>query len=243
MCSDTLEVEQSHDQSILGLIPKGKSVSGVSGNLSCWYTNATSLNSTKLDDLRAECLDTDYDIRFVTETWFNKESIVNIDGYDCFRADREGKKGGGVCIYTKNSGNLNFREANYAEFTSSGIEQVWCVVDNSGESFLLGCIYRPKILKDNKGITLNVAEHKKRDMGINRSIRLASNMVKKGVFKGLIIAGDFNYGELSWNEKLEPVKLIETDASDLFLDCLNDCFLAQNVYFKTFQQDPSRLIC
>ena len=91
-------IEGPHNLSLLRLPPTGKSSSGVSRSLSCWYTNATSLNSGKLNDLRAECIDTDYDVRFVSETWFNKESVVNIDKYECFRKDRRDKKGGGVCI-------------------------------------------------------------------------------------------------------------------------------------------------
>ena len=55
------------------------------------------------------------------------------------------------------------------------------------------------------------------------------------------MAGDFNYGELTWNERLEPEILTETEASDCFLDCLTECFLVQNVFFKTFQQDELRL--
>jgi len=237
-----MDIEDSQNQSLLRLKPKGKSFSGVSGlSLSCWYTNATSLNSGKLNDLRAECIDTDYDIRFVTETWFNQESVVNIDGYDCFRRDRSDKKGGGVCIYTRSSETLSFRETNYDQLNSSSIEQVWCVADTGGESILLGCIYRPKLIKDNKGIIASVEEHKKRDRGINNSIRLANKLVKKGVFQGIILAGDFNYGELTWNESLEPEVLIKTESSDCFLDCLTECFLVQNVFFKTFQQDDSRL--
>ena len=80
VCMAALDIEESQNQSLLGILPIGKSLSGVSGRLSCWYTNVTSLNSEKLNDLRAECLDTDYDIRFVSETWFNKESAVHIDG-------------------------------------------------------------------------------------------------------------------------------------------------------------------
>ena len=72
VCSEILIVEDSFNQSLLsGLLPKGKSFSGVSGGLSCWYTNATSLNN-KIDVFRAECVDTNYSVRFVSETWFNQ---------------------------------------------------------------------------------------------------------------------------------------------------------------------------
>ena len=50
-----------------------------------------------------------------------------------------------------------------------------------------------------------------------------------------------NYGELTWNKSLEPEILTETVSSSCFLDCLSECFLVQNVFFKTFQQDESRL--
>ena len=68
VCSEVLEIEGSHNQSTLTVLPRGKSLSRASGGLSCWYTNATSLNPSKLNDIRAECIDTDFDIRFVTET-------------------------------------------------------------------------------------------------------------------------------------------------------------------------------
>ena len=242
MCIETEILDTSPNRSLLSGLPQnGKSVSGVSGGLTCWYTNATSLNKEKLNELRAECLDTDYDIRFVSETWFNDQSVVTIDGYDCFRRDRKDKKGGGVCIYTRISDSLSFRETNYDQLNSSSIEQVWCVVDTGMESILLGCIYRPKIIKDNKGVVGSLWEHKIRDGEIDKSIKCAKGLIKKGIFQGMILAGDFNYGELSWNLHLEPEILLEAESSNNFLDTLNDCFLTQNVFFKTFQQEYSRL--
>ena len=215
---EILAVESPIRSPLLSIVPRntGKSFSRVLSGLSCWYTNATSLNSDKLDELRAECLDTNYDVRFVTETWFNDQSVVHIDGYDCFRRDRIDKKGRGVCIYARSSGALSFRDTNYDQLNSNSIEQVWCLADTGIELILLGCIYRAKIMKNNKGVTCSVAEHKKRDEEINKSIRFASELVKKGKIQGLIIAGDFNYGELSWNELLESEILMEAEPSGNF---------------------------
>ena len=245
VCLEVLSVEDSSNQSLLsGSISNGigKSVSGVSNSLSCWYTNATSLNNPdKLSELRSECLDTNYDIRFVSETWFNDQSVVNIDGYNCFRRDRKSKKGGGVCIYARNSDSLSFRETNHDQLNSSSIEQVWCVVDTGKESILLGCIYRPGVIKDNKGVIASLAVHRERDQEINKSIKVANELVKRGMYQGLILAGDFNYSELTWSDDLEPVVLLETESSSCFLDTLNECFLTQNVFFKTYQHDYSRL--
>ena len=244
LCSEVETLEEFSNQSLLlELIPEGsgKFVSGVSRSLSCWYTNATSLNTEKLSEIRAECINTNYDIRFVSETWFNDQSVVNIDGYKCFRRDRKSKKGGGVCIYTRISDSLSFRDTNHEQLNSSSIEQVWCVADTGKESILLGCMYRPKIIKNNRGEIASINEHRERDWEINRSIILANELVKKGTYQGLIMAGDFNYAELTWNEELEPVIILETESSSCFLDTINECYLSQNVFFKTFQQDSSRL--
>jgi len=120
---ERMEIEKSLDQSLILRPNKGKSESGVSSGLSCWYTNATSLTPEKLDELRAECIDTSYDVRFVTETWFNDQSIINIEGYDCFRKDRSNKRGGGVCIYTSSSGSFSFRGVNDEQLNSVSIEK------------------------------------------------------------------------------------------------------------------------
>lgn len=109
------------------------------------------------------------------------------------------------------------------------------------ESILLGCIYRPKIIKNNKGIAGCLLEHITIDGEINKSIRTAEGLVDKEVFQGLILAGDFNYGELSCNSKLEAEIMIDSEPSDRFLKTFNDCFLTQDVFFKTFQQESSRL--
>ena len=129
--------------------------------LSCWYTNATSLNTDKLDELRIICANTEPDILFTTETWFNEKSITYLDGYNFFRNDRLNKIGG--CIYTRISKSFNFREIDYKQLQSDIDEQVWCAVDTALESILLGCIYRPKIIKDNKDMTSSKELHKKRE--------------------------------------------------------------------------------
>ncbi len=238
---ERMEIEKSLDQSLILRPNKGKSESGVSSGLSCWYTNATSLTPEKLDELRAECIDTSYDVRFVTETWFNDQSIINIEGYDCFRKDRSNKRGGGVCIYTSSSGSFSFRGVNDEQLNSVGIEQVWCVADLGKESILLGCIYRPKIIRDNTGEIGSLEEHRKRDIGINKSIYRANSLVRKGLYQGLLLVGDFNFTELFWDENLESRFVTEAEGAVDFIKCLNGCFLTQNVFFKTFQQESTRL--
>ena len=240
VCFEIIEIEKSPNQSLLLRSNNSKPVSEGSSGLKCWYTNATSLTSEKLDELRAECVDTAYDVRFVTETWFNDQSVINIEGYDCFRRDRSNKRGGGVCIYTSSSGSFNFREINDVQLNSRDIEQVWCVADSGKELILLGCIYRPKIIRNNIGEVGSLDEHRKRDMEINKSIYRANSLVRKGTYQGMLLVGDFNFTELFWNENESKI-LTEAEGPVEFINCLNKCFLTQNVFFKTFQQELSRL--
>ena len=98
-------------------------------------------------------------------------------------------------------------------------------------------MYRPGVIRDNKGVIVSSEEHRKRDQEINKSIKLANDLVKKGVYQGLIIAGDFNYADIFWNEELDPVVANETESTNNFLETLNEGFLTQNVFFKTYQHD------
>lgn len=61
--------------------------------LSCWYTNPTSLNN-KMAEFTC-CINIDKpDIIFIAETWWNDTSIPYLDGYCLFRRDRGSKEVG-----------------------------------------------------------------------------------------------------------------------------------------------------
>ena len=62
-------------------------------HLTCWYTNATSLNN-KFSQFEAEINLYDPDIIMVCETWWKEHSIVNLSGYNLFRKDRIDRTGG-----------------------------------------------------------------------------------------------------------------------------------------------------
>ena len=99
----------------------------------------------------------------------------------------------------------------------------------SFKSIILGCIYRPKILKNNKGVMCDKDVHIERDNKINESIGLAGDLVKSGKYKGLIVGGDFNFNEITWNEFLEPAVIGDSEAADKFIDTLDSRFLTQNI--------------
>ena len=154
--------------------------------MSCWYANATSLTLEKLDELRSLCVEKSYDVMFFSETWFNELSVNNIEGYECFRKDRSGKRGGGVCIYASGSGSFNFTEIVNEQLNSNKIEQIWCVAESGKEKLLLGCIYRPKIMSSSKGVIESEKIHRERDREIFRTIEMANNLVKRGSYSGLL---------------------------------------------------------
>ncbi len=82
--------------------------------LKCWYTNATSLNN-KLDELSILVSQSAPDIIFITETHFNKDSVTDLEGYKCFRKDREDMEKGGVCIYVQKHGKVSCETADKIE--------------------------------------------------------------------------------------------------------------------------------
>ena len=61
----------------------------------------------KLDELRFLLNKIDLDILCISETWLSQitsDNLVSIDGYTLFRRDRaDGRRGGGACIYAKNT--------------------------------------------------------------------------------------------------------------------------------------------
>ncbi len=103
------------------------------GSLSCWYTNATSLNN-KYNDLLIEINCKKPQIIIICETWWTEASATNIIGYSLFRKDRTDKKGGGVCIFVEES--IKSYSISHPKLSNKNIEQVWCVIEVGGEKIL-----------------------------------------------------------------------------------------------------------
>lgn len=94
-------------------------------------------DTDKISELRNECLNTDYDIRFVAETCFDDQLDIVIDGYDYFR--RESKSGGGVCIYRRNQGSLSSGEPNMTNLTREVTNKFSALLILVKSPFFLGC--------------------------------------------------------------------------------------------------------
>ncbi len=76
-------------------------------DLRVYYTNSRSLKN-KMDFLRRKACIEEFDIKSLTETWVdtaskNFLSDYEIEGYQLFHEDRNGRRGGGVAIYVKDT--------------------------------------------------------------------------------------------------------------------------------------------
>nr|XP_047135243.1 uncharacterized protein LOC124812503 [Hydra vulgaris] len=94
--------------------------------LTCWYTNATSLNN-KFDEFIDDISRSKAQVIFACETWWSAMSTTNIPGYNLFRKDRQFSRGGG---------------------------QVWCLIEIGKEQILCGCMYRTGLSNSEKCIDI-----------------------------------------------------------------------------------------
>ncbi len=203
-------------------------------SLKCWYTNACSLEK-KLDELRCVIAQSAPDIIFITETWFKPAIVqneVDLEGYKCFRKDRESVKGGGgVCIYVREFKTWKLKEMSCicklgesSKCEHKKVEQIWCLLTISDTPYkiLLGCMYRPDSDKNN-------------DIEINKIIKKSGCLIKepRSGIDGMILAGDFNYSDIVWEKSGVPIKGKSQKAND-FIDAASE--LDQHIYFKTYIQ-------
>ena len=90
-------------------------------------------------------------------------------------------------------------------------EHVWCRIPNhGGQDLLVGVCHRTPTF-DVFAVDLD---------------ELLRRLIQEVGHRHLLMMGDFNYGDIDWSSPgAEPA----TEASKLFLDCLDDCFLTQHV--------------
>ncbi len=178
--------------------------------LSCFYTNARSLNN-KLDEFNTVVSQLNPDIIGITETWatsnnFNEEFNVN-NNYKVFRHDRPiGKKGGGVMLLVKDTLQAVEDKCKHNQ-DSDVLETVWCNIklNYRQTKFLkVGVCYRPNV-------------NEQSDLIMAKEIEWAC----KG---DVLIMGDFNYSNIDWN----IMNGMSRD-ENMFIDVVQDNYLHQHV--------------
>ncbi len=204
----------SHDKTMLEQTISSKD------RLSCLYTNATSLNN-KIDELLIEIIKYKASVIFVSETWWTDESATIITGFNLFRKDRVHSKGGGVCIYIDET--IKSYELKSLSANESFCEEIWCMVEIGSEKILIGCMYR-------KG-----SSNESENSSLIESIKVAYELYSKNKCTGIMICGNFNYTSINWAQGYSELKNTNDKQANLFVDCLEDCFLYQNMLNPTFQ--------
>ncbi|CAB4025123.1 Hypothetical predicted protein [Paramuricea clavata] len=111
------------------------------------HLNVRSLkNRDNLVQLRELNGEHQYDILTISESWLNstvKNSEVEIEGYRLLRLDRLGKRGGGVCVFTRNSLKTKIIK-DISVISSTGFHQLWILIQHKKMKSIVLCVaYRP----------------------------------------------------------------------------------------------------
>ncbi len=196
--------------------------------LSCFYTNATSLNN-KINELKIAVSHYNQPhIILITETWFNSNSITNIPNYNFYLKNRSTTRGGGVVIYVRED--LSSSEISDPILTNcSEIEQIWCTVKIGHESIIIGCVYRPPQSERSTSST------------INKSIQRAKILSERG-HTGLLIAGDFNHPSIIWTPLGGSSSSNRFRCANDFLETINSNFITQNQIEPTMSNNILDLV-
>ena len=168
--------------------PKSSSPTSSLNHFRFWSNNPCSLNKDKRDELTARIAALDQSLRphamFFVETWFNESSDTSIAGYQLHRKDRERSAGGGVAIYVVDE--VVTSETGIPQLNSPAIEQVWRVICFGGETFLVGCLYRPHDLNDDY-LTQCIA-----------SVTTARSSLSALSCSFMLLYGDFNFSHTKY---------------------------------------------
>ncbi|MES9881747.1 MAG: reverse transcriptase family protein [Sedimenticola sp.] len=162
----------------------------IMGLFSVYHVNIQSL-VPKLDIIEQEIQF--YDVAVFTETWLNDTVLtdsISISNYSPpYRSDRQGRIGGGVAIYVRDS--LTAIRRHDLEVPS--LEVVWVEVKVNSKNILIGGFYRPP--------------NAKRDY--LDCIHMSIDRAKNSSINDIIILGDFNLNVLKQNdnERIEDIAL------------------------------------
>lgn len=95
----------------------------------------------KLNDLKEHLTLNNYSILCLTETWLTpaiSDDVLQVGGYILLRRDRMFGRGGGVCMYIKNS-----IISNRINGMNASIEQLWVKLNINRQQYAVGVAYKP----------------------------------------------------------------------------------------------------
>jgi hypothetical protein len=164
--------------------------------LSLCYVNAQSLGSLNhLYTIKTLLFKKCIDVLLVTETWLNKsydEHYANIDGYNMVRRDRNGKGGGEVCIYLRNTLKYNIICSSNENF------------DNKPEYIFL------ELLIKNVKLLCSVVYRRPKGESILLYIMKLAELIPR--YENVVCCGDIN---IDMNKNSNPKKRFLTELNDI----------------------------
>ncbi|RMC15950.1 hypothetical protein DUI87_08157 [Hirundo rustica rustica] len=168
------------------------------------YTNAHSMGN-KQEELEAMVQLQSYDVVAITEMWLDESHhwSTALNGYELFRRDRKGRRGGGVALYIKKAFDTIGIETN-----EDGVECLWVRIKGKAKKadILLGVCYHPP----NQEEEVDNLFYKQ--------------LEKISVSSALVLVGDFNLPDICWE-----LNTAEKRRSRKCLECMEDNFLLQLV--------------
>lgn len=153
------------------------------------HINAQSLMN-KIEEFRYMFVNSKIDVICMSETWFSShvsDLLVECNGYDLFRSDRD-SHAGGVAIYVSKRLNAKLVCKHPSE---SAVEWIFVEITSAMRSLktLIGCVYRPH-----------------RYIAYQNLIDLLSTLTLS--YTDVILAGDFNSNILRENQLLDDIESI-----------------------------------
>ena len=130
--------------------------------------------------LASDLLAYNVDIAIISESHLKKKHAgqhVSIDGYQLFRHDRLGRRGGEVAVYVTNS---KLAEVWLAQFDNSAFELMWVTLQSGCREVIVGAFYHPPKPSYQPDQLLDYIE------------RCTGALMIKSLSALVILAGDFN---------------------------------------------------
>ncbi|KAK4830743.1 hypothetical protein QYF61_013193 [Mycteria americana] len=185
--------------------------------LKCLYTNARSMGN-KQEELEAIVHQENYDMVAIMETWWGDSHnwSAAMDGYKLFRRDRQGRRGGGVALYVRES--LDSLELDDGD---DRVECLWVRIRGKANKadIVVGVCYRPP------------NQDEETDELFYKQLGEASRSL------ALVLVGDFNLPDVCWKYNTAKRK-----QSRRFLERVADNFLTQLVSEPTREGAPLDLL-
>jgi hypothetical protein len=108
--------------------------------------NAQSIaNSDHMNILRHLLSNQSVDIVAISETWLKSKTtdkFCSVNGYKLIRNDREGKGGGGVAIYVKNTIKFKILATSPNIFDPKQVEYIFCQITLNNTQIVIAALYR-----------------------------------------------------------------------------------------------------